>query len=149
MTTQDDNGTRTPLAHISESRRESMSKHLEAVSALAGTTAEKFGLRETAETLARFHDLGKFSDEFQQYLRRSAGDSEEAPAHGPDHSTAGARFLAKNLPVIGTLFAYCKFSAGLRNLDRGFEKLRKQPRGRCKGVAGGKKKAPVRGRFSF
>lgn len=126
MTAQNENDELTPLAHISESRRESMQEHLEATRALAGAFAEKFGLRETAETLARVHDLGKFSEEFQRYLRQSAGDSEEAPAHGPDHSTAGARFLRERLPVLGTLLAYAVAGhhAGLPNgVDSGTASL--------------------------
>lgn len=116
---------KSPLAHIAESRCETMNEHLEATRVLAGAFAVKFGLRETAETLARFHDLGKFSVEFQQYLRQSAGDSEETfshRAHGPDHSTAGAKFLSENVPGLGNLFAYAiaGHHAGLSNgIDSG------------------------------
>lgn len=102
-----------------------MQEHLDATRVLAGAFAAKFGLRETVETLARFHDLGKFSEEFQHYLRQSVGDSEETfarRAHGPDHSTAGAKFISEKLPRLGILLAYAiaGHHAGLPNgIDSG------------------------------
>lgn len=120
----------SPLAHIAVddsgiSREEPLREHLEETVKLAREFAQKFGLGETAKLVAKFHDLGKFSREFQDYLKQSAGDSEECDAsprqrsRGPDHSTAGARFLAKTLIQnnLGTLLAYAiaGHHAGLPN----------------------------------
>jgi len=47
----------------------------------------------------RWHDLGKFSDAFQRYLRNAAGDSHEGEKTGKvDHSTAGAQHAMATLP---------------------------------------------------
>lgn len=99
-------------------RTESLLDHLRATSELARVFAAGFGCENLAEIVARFHDLGKASDEFQRYLAQSSGDTEESDespkaqsrakrSRGPDHSTAGAKFLADKLPDdLGTLLAY-------------------------------------------
>ena len=58
--------------------------HLQAVGDMAGGFAGKFGLSRLAMLTGQLHDLGKFTREFQQYIRGQR-------ARGPDHSTAGAR----------------------------------------------------------
>jgi CRISPR-associated endonuclease/helicase Cas3 len=46
----------------------------------------------------RWHDLGKFSEAFQQYLRSAAGDSHEGERTGRvDHSSAGAQHAMVSL----------------------------------------------------
>jgi CRISPR-associated endonuclease/helicase Cas3 len=54
-----------------------------------------------------WHDLGKFSREFQSYLRQAGGDSHEGDTLGRvDHSTAGAREVARQFKVLGHFLAY-------------------------------------------
>lgn len=129
----------SPLAHIAVNdsgilREESLREHLEETAELAHRFAQKFGLGEAARLVAKFHDLGKFSKEFQDYLKQSAGDSEECDesprqrSRGPDHSTAGARLLSQNFTRsnLGTLFAYAVAGhhAGLPNgIDGGNSSL--------------------------
>jgi CRISPR-associated endonuclease/helicase Cas3 len=71
--------------------------------------------RETARAwgwqIGLWHDLGKYSMEFQSYLRAVTGDDAhvEERSAGPskvDHSTAGAIFAYGELPFIGTILAY-------------------------------------------
>lgn len=80
------------------SRCEPLVDHLRLTGQLASDFARAYGLSRTAELLGNIHDLGKASVEFQNYIR-AVGQSEEedgdasAVRKGPDHSTAGARWL--------------------------------------------------------
>ena len=82
--------------------------HLVAVAELAGRFGERFGAGPWAYAAGLWHDLGKFSHEFQRYLRGAV----EPDAHsnrasrGPDHSTAGAQYAVEAIPVLGHLLAY-------------------------------------------
>jgi len=51
---------------------------------MAGAFAGKFGASRLAMLTGQMHDLGKYTREFQQYIRGER-------TKGPDHSTAGAR----------------------------------------------------------
>jgi CRISPR-associated endonuclease/helicase Cas3 len=83
-----------------------------------------------------WHDLGKFSDDFQTYLRKSAAKSdphraetEAGPTGKVDHSTAGAKY-ANGLPPFGPLLAYliAGHHAGLPDAVPLFQtRLRKNP----------------------
>jgi CRISPR-associated endonuclease/helicase Cas3 len=54
-----------------------------------------------------WHDLGKFSEEFQNYLSMAGGDSHRGETLGRvDHSTAGAQHAVKTLGVIGHWLSY-------------------------------------------
>jgi len=58
-----------------------------------------------------WHDLGKFSDDFQGYLKRSSSQSEDAHTAEirgrVDHTSAGAQHAVASLPLgVGTLLAY-------------------------------------------
>jgi CRISPR-associated endonuclease/helicase Cas3 len=69
--------------------------------------AEKIGLGAAGTTIGLLHDLGKYSRDFQQYLRRMALDQdteEPRPARGTiDHSTAGAQTIWRSLHGKGRL----------------------------------------------
>jgi hypothetical protein len=52
---------------------EPLDAHLREVSETAGGFAESFGAREWAELAGLWHDLGKYSKEFQAYLRSVGG----------------------------------------------------------------------------
>lgn len=56
----------------------------------------------------RWHDLGKFSEAFQQYLRSAAGDSHQGESTGKvDHSSAGAQHAMASLPTpLNAMVAY-------------------------------------------
>ena len=77
----------------------------------AGGFAEAFGAREVGRLLGLWHDLGKYSDAFQDYLLSSehggSGDPHRAEVRGRvDHSTAGAQHAASR-GMLGGLLAYC------------------------------------------
>lgn len=93
-------------------RWESLSAHLNEVADRAAAYGQKFDSAELTRTLGLWHDLGKFSQAFQRYLRHSGGDTEEGEpggksGRGPDHSTAGARHAAIHCrPGLGQLLGY-------------------------------------------
>ena len=48
---------------------QSLEEHLLGVSKMAGAFASKVGLKKQGELIGLLHDLGKYSAEFQNYLR--------------------------------------------------------------------------------
>lgn len=69
-----------------------LSVHLRNTAESASIFAGAFGYGRLAQSMGLIHDLGKYSAEFQAYL---AGRNPNAKV---DHSTAGAQFLAEQLP---------------------------------------------------
>lgn len=90
------------------SRTEDLKDHLALTEHFSRQFAVDFGCEEIAGIVARFHDVGKASAAFQAYIRKSIGDSEEnrGGMRGPDHSSAGAQFLASKEPGVGALLSY-------------------------------------------
>lgn len=81
--------------------------HLAATSETAGRFATRFGLPEQARLAGLWHDAGKFSTEFQRYLKLAAELSSDKP-HRVTHSPLGAVLLAAHpegnlaaLPIAG------------------------------------------------
>lgn len=81
-------------------------EHLTETSELAKDFASKIGLSKSGEILGLLHDLGKASDEFQNYLLSGEGllnpDSDNYLDHiamkgKVDHSTAGAQIIYNSL----------------------------------------------------
>jgi CRISPR-associated endonuclease/helicase Cas3 len=96
------------LAHLDgDGRRQTLQDHLIAVSQAAGRRADKLGIGTAGAAIGLLHDLGKYSRDFQRYLRRMAlnQDTEEPrPTRGMiDHSTAGAQTIWRGLKDRGTV----------------------------------------------
>ncbi|HBH12643.1 MAG TPA: CRISPR-associated helicase/endonuclease Cas3, partial [Clostridiales bacterium] len=96
------------IAHIREidGKDQSLSDHLQEASKFAGQFAGKIGLQEVGEIIGLFHDLGKASNEFQNYIRSANGrinpDADEyvdfKDKKGKiDHSSAGAQIIYRDL----------------------------------------------------
>lgn len=99
-------------AHISEdARTQTIEEHLRGAAKLAEDFAGRIGFAEWGRLLALLHDLAKYSDEFQAYIRgkpfgggqdcgNGASDGAECgevPLRGKvDHSTAGAQFIQRS-----------------------------------------------------
>lgn len=87
--------------------------HLERVAELAAEFAGKFGAAEWGRIAGLWHDLGKFSAEFQDMLLRANGHEAhlETQPSRVDHATAGAQHASKNCTShggkVGDLIAYC------------------------------------------
>lgn len=97
-------------AHTSDRRQwEPLERHLQEVAELAAVHAAAFDAAEWASLLGCWHDAGKYSLQFQRYLRDSATNDKR---RGPDHSTAGAQLALEQLrvwggeKVMGRLLAY-------------------------------------------
>jgi CRISPR-associated endonuclease/helicase Cas3 len=103
------------IAHVRERepKEQTLEQHLVQVSHLAAGFAAKLGLRASGELLGLLHDFGKYSSEFQNYLRSAVGqfnqDEDEdwvdskALKGKIDHSTAGAQFVWQALAEKGPL----------------------------------------------
>ncbi|WP_414664406.1 CRISPR-associated endonuclease Cas3'' [Horticoccus sp. 23ND18S-11] len=96
--------------------------HLHNVSAEAARFAAAFNAADWARLAGLWHDLGKYSAEFQSYLCAAGGADahlEERPeiAAKVDHSTAGSQQAARELKLFGRLLAYliAGHHAGLPN----------------------------------
>ena len=89
---------------------EVLDDHLDKVAESAAEFAASFNARTWGEILGKCHDLGKLSDEFQDYLARSGAgaEDEETPHSRIDHSTYGARFVTSTYGGIrGQILAHC------------------------------------------
>ncbi len=68
--------------------------------------AAAFGAPEWGRLVGLWHDLGKYSREFQEYLQKAGRD--EAIRRGEvDHSTAGAQRAFHTFGEVGRVLAYC------------------------------------------
>ena len=62
------------IAHVrKDGERQSLQEHLQGVAMRAGGSAEKLGLSLAGEILGLLHDLGKYSEMFQIYLKSATG----------------------------------------------------------------------------
>lgn len=102
---------------------QSLEIHLLGVARLAKVLASKIGLEPQGELIGLLHDLGKYSDEFQNYLKSAVGlinqdEDEFVDARGlkgkVDHSTAGAQLVWEKLckqgvigKITGQILALC------------------------------------------
>lgn len=89
---------------------EPLREHLELTAELAEDFASSLDHGPWGRIAALWHDLGKYSEAFQAYLRRSSASDEGVHrseiAGSVDHSTAGAQLAASRGPL-GRLLAYC------------------------------------------
>jgi len=74
--------------------------HLELVAQLCEQFTAKFNAGSWGRVAGLLHDTGKFSREFQAYIRGLA------PGATVDHSTAGAQYAHQHLGQVGKLLAY-------------------------------------------
>lgn len=97
---------------------EPLESHLDNVARSAAAFADVFQAGCWGAVLGQFHDLGKFSEDFQSYLNEAGSKSSDAGAeddtdtHAPgkrvDHSTFGARYLEASVGgIAGQLLAFC------------------------------------------
>jgi len=87
---------------------QSLTEHLLNVAELASKFAESFGGGSFAYLAGLWHDLGKYSNAFQEYLKSNIDSDayvrESTP--GTDHSTAGAQHAVDSRGILGHLLAY-------------------------------------------
>ncbi|MFZ1547524.1 MAG: CRISPR-associated helicase Cas3' [Candidatus Nitrotoga sp.] len=103
------------LAHVrqddgGEWREHLLDEHLRGVAKLAAAFAADFDASEWASIAGLWHDLGKYSTEFQRYIKTVSGYDAEAHIEGApgrvDHSTAGAIHAVRQFGAHGRILAY-------------------------------------------
>ena len=84
------------IAHFREKTKEDqlLKDHLIAVAKLCGSFGEQLGLYHCCYLTGLLHDMGKYSDEFQKYIRLAKENPAEAVRGSVDHSTAGGKLIA-------------------------------------------------------
>ncbi|MEM5787057.1 MAG: CRISPR-associated helicase Cas3' [Syntrophobacteraceae bacterium] len=97
-----------PVAHITEDGRvHPLREHLLETAKMAGEFASAFGFQEWGSLAGLWHDLGKYSQAFQNKLKAAAGDQAHLEAKSRvDHSTAGGLYAVKCFAEAGRLLAY-------------------------------------------
>jgi CRISPR-associated endonuclease/helicase Cas3 len=110
---QDDKQANLPLAHVRQLpdgtwQEHWLDEHLQEVSRLAGEFAAVFDSHDWAKLAGLWHDLGKHSREFQEYIKSASGYEAhiEGAAGRVDHSTAGAIHAVRQFDKPGRILAY-------------------------------------------
>ncbi|NDI36004.1 CRISPR-associated helicase Cas3' [Chengkuizengella sediminis] len=84
------------IAHIRESDKhiQTVKEHLLEVKELAESFGAKIGVKHLAGLAGLLHDLGKYTDEFRNYILEAIKNLDAPPKKGSvDHSTAGGKLL--------------------------------------------------------
>lgn len=91
--------------------------HLAGTALFAKKFAAEFGNEEWGKLLGLWHDLGKYSDEFQDYIRINSGFEEGERLGKTDHTSAAAILAKEIYPAFWPPIAYCiaGHHAGLHN----------------------------------
>jgi CRISPR-associated endonuclease/helicase Cas3 len=104
-----------PLAHVRQDERGDwhehlLDEHLRGVAVLAADFAADFNSSDWASLAGLWHDLGKYREAFQHYIKKVSGYDAEAHIEGApgrvDHSTAGAIHAMEKLGMHGRILAY-------------------------------------------
>lgn len=104
--------TLQPIAHVHPDNSrisQPLDLHLSAVSSLAGLMSADFKAEEWGKLAGLWHDLGKYSLAFQQYIRSASGYEAHLVDAAPgrvNHSSAGALYALEELSDIGWPLAY-------------------------------------------
>lgn len=86
--------------------------HLSKVADLAAQKARFFCSQDWASIAGIWHDLGKFSEAFQHYIKSASGYNTEAHIEAEtkkgkvNHSDAGALYAVEQFGVYGRILAY-------------------------------------------
>lgn len=96
------------LEGYSEEYWHKLEDHLYAVAQMAGEFAAEFGAGEWGYLAGLWHDLGKYSGEFQEYLSKVTNTDAhiETKPGRVDHSTAGALALEERFNLLGRILSY-------------------------------------------
>ncbi len=109
---QEDEQDDQPLAHVrplptGKWEMHFLDEHLREVAKLASMFAEHFESADWASAAGLWHDLGKYSTEFQLYIKSVSGFDAHIEAPGRvDHSTAGAIHAMRQFGQHGRILAY-------------------------------------------
>lgn len=98
------------IAHIRESDQkiQTIAEHLLETQKLAESYGAKIGIRHITGLAGMLHDLGKYTEKFQDYIRLAVQNPDNPPKRGSvDHSTAGGKLLYNlfHIPLKGHLIS--------------------------------------------
>lgn len=79
------------IAHVLDEKEQDLSEHLRNVSDFAREEGKKIGIGNLMELVGSVHDLGKYGDSFQKYIRQK--DDVKIQKGSVNHSTAGAKWI--------------------------------------------------------
>jgi CRISPR-associated endonuclease/helicase Cas3 len=105
----------SPLAHVRQLPdgqwvEHFLDEHSQSVAKLASEFAAAFDSQDWGRLSGLWHDLGKFREKFQTYIKAVSGYDAEAHIEGApgrvDHSTAGAIHAIEKLGPQGRILAY-------------------------------------------
>lgn len=103
------------MAHVKQNKDKTwaihpLGEHLLTTGNLAGSFASEFGSSDWGRIAGLWHDLGKYSQEFQNYIMTASGFNPEAHIENSpgkvDHSTAGALQAIRSFDKAGRILAY-------------------------------------------
>ena len=103
------------LAHVRQNEdgtweRHELEDHLRGAAELASRFAETFGSSDWAGIAALWHDLGKYGQDFQNYIKSASGYEPEVHIETGNgrahHSSAGALYAVEQLEIHGRILAY-------------------------------------------
>jgi CRISPR-associated endonuclease/helicase Cas3 len=87
-----------------------LESHLIGTATLAGRFGESFGSADWARIAGLWHDLGKYGQDFQNYIKSASGYDPEAHIETGkgrvNHSSAGALYAVDQLEIRGRILAY-------------------------------------------
>ena len=83
-----------------------LEEHLKGTAEFAKSFAAEFGCGEWAYLAGLWHDIGKYSEDFQKMLLASADAHIETKPGRVDHSTAGAIHSTEKFKTAGRIFSY-------------------------------------------
>ena len=86
--------------NLKDNTEQPLKEHLKAVGELASKFASEFGENEGGKLAGLYHDIGKYSKDFQEYIRQESKNK-------VDHSTAGARKLFFSKIPVARIAAFC------------------------------------------
>ena len=97
------------IAHVrkSDGQPQSLQTHLIETAEIAKLLAAKLDLDQAGELLGLMHDFGKYSQDFQEYIKSVTGINPDADDYvlpngkKIDHSTAGAQWVYRELRKFG------------------------------------------------
>lgn len=101
------------IAHVrkKDKSEQTLEQHLLEVMELAGDLSNKIDMKEAGQLLGLMHDFGKYSDQFQAYIKSAVGlldpdiDEEYVDSKSLkgkiDHSSAGAQWIWQQLKNYG------------------------------------------------
>lgn len=97
------------IAHIREcdSKIQTVEEHLLEVKDLAESYGEKLGVKYLTGLAGMLHDLGKYTNEFREYILEAVNNPDSPPKRGSvDHSTAGGKLLFEYFHSGGNINPY-------------------------------------------